>query len=179
MAGSVGQTELMGTDGTFCTERLQLSPLTPSDTGEMTALYSDPEVSRYVGGERLTPQTVPQQVEAFAAEWAERGYGQSAVRERGSGRFIGRIGLHFWPHWNEVELGYVLRADAQGRGFASEGSRAWIRRAQDQGIAKHLIANIHPENAASIRLARTLDFTFEREDFVPSGLPTLVYRLEL
>ncbi|UEJ84267.1 GNAT family N-acetyltransferase [Brachybacterium halotolerans subsp. kimchii] len=175
----IGQTELVSDDDTFSTERLELSPLTPSDTEDVAELYSDPEVARYVGGERLTPQIIPQQVESFAAEWAERGYGQSAVRERGTGRFIGRIGLHFWEHWNEVELGYVLRADAQGRGFASEGSRAWIRRARDQGIAKRLIANIHPENAASIGLARKLGFAFEREDFVPSGLPTLIYRLDL
>ncbi len=177
--GTLGHTGLMIDDGMFSTERLDLSPLTPSDTNEVAELYTDPEVARYVGGERLTAQVIPQQVEAFAAEWTERGYGQSAVRDRASGRFIGRIGLHFWPQWNEVELGYVLRADAQGRGFASEGSRAWIRRARDQRIAKHLIANIHPENAASIGLAERLGFTFAREDVVPSGLPTLIYRLEL
>lgn len=169
----------MRDDDSFSTDRLDLTPLSRADAPEVADLYADPEVARYVGGERLTAQVIPEQVTAFAEEWVQRGYGQSAVRERETGRFIGRIGLHFWLHWDEVELGYVLRADAQGHGYATEGSRAWIRRAQERKIANSLIANIHPENAASIGLARKLGFAFEREDTVPSGLPTLIYRLEL
>lgn len=45
--------------------------------------------------------------------WAE-------VLDHRSGAFLGRIGLHFCPAWNEIELGYVLGKEAQGKGIAFE-----------------------------------------------------------
>lgn len=42
-----------------------------------------------------------------------------------------------------------------------------------------LIANIHPKNTASIHLATKLGFTFDRNDQTPSGIPTLIYRLDV
>jgi RimJ/RimL family protein N-acetyltransferase len=89
------------------------------------------------------------------------------------------MGLHFWPAWNEVELGYVLGQWAQGKGLAFEGSTRWIEWAKSEPGIDHLIANIHPDNAASIGLAKKLGFTFSRHDTTPSGLPTLIYRLDL
>lgn len=157
-------------------ERLLLPPLTTERTADVAELYSDPDVARYVGGERLTPSIIAQQVAAFEQEWSERGYGQSAVLERATGRFLGRIGLHYWPNWDEVEIGYVLRASAQGRGFAVEGCRAWLDEVAEQGGITTLIANIHPDNTASVGLAEKLGFRFDRHDETPSGLPTLIYR---
>lgn len=88
------------------TPRLLLPPLERSHTPALAAVYSDPEVACYIGGERLTDESIPVQVADFADEWERRGYGQSAVVLRESGKFVGRIGLHYWPAWDEVELGY-------------------------------------------------------------------------
>jgi RimJ/RimL family protein N-acetyltransferase len=161
------------------TERLLLPPLTREHSDDLVALYADPHVARYVGGAGLTPATIPGQAARFADEWHDRGYGQSAVIERGSGAFLGRIGLHHWSVWDEVELGYVLAAAAQGRGLAAEGSRAWIEWARSAPGIDHLIAVIDPRNAASIRLAIRLGFALDRPDVTPTGAPVLVYRLEL
>lgn len=160
----------------LCSERLLLPALTAEHTADVAALYSDPDVARYVGGGRLTPSIIEQQVAAFEQEWSERGYGQSAVLERATGEFLGRIGLHYWPNWDEVELGYVLRTSAQGRGFAVEGCRAWLDAVARQGEITSLIANIHPDNFASAGLAEKLGFHLDRHDETPSGLPTLIYR---
>ncbi len=157
--------------------RLLLPPLAVEHTDALSTIYADPDVARYVGGDRLTAETIPLQVAAFAEEWEQRGYGQSAVLDRKTGEFLGRIGLHFWPEWNEVELGYVLSRSAQGKGFAFEGSMRWIDWAKSESDIDYLIANIHPDNAASIGLAKKLGFTFSRHDRTPSGLPTLIYRL--
>jgi RimJ/RimL family protein N-acetyltransferase len=161
------------------TVRLLLPPLAVGHTEALSAIYADPEVARYVGGDRLTAETIPWQVEAFAEEWDQRGYGQSAVLDRETGEFLGRIGLHFWPEWNEVELGYVFGQSAQGKGLAFEGSMRWIEWAKSEPGIDYLIANIHPDNAASIGLAKKLGFTFSRYDTTPSGLLTLIYRLDL
>lgn len=67
----------------------------------------------------------------------------------------------------------------QGRGYALEASRAWIDHASRARLADHVIASIHPDNAASIGLATRLGFAVDREDETPSGQPTLIYRLDL
>ena len=127
----------------------------------------------------MTDETIPIQVADFADEWEARGCGQSAVILRASGKFIGRIGMHYWPQWDELELGYVLARSAQGAGLATEGASAWIAWAKSTTPTDYLIANIHPDNAASIGLAKKLGFEFARHDVTPSGLPTLIYRLDL
>ncbi len=158
------------------TARLLLPPLERSHAQALATVYSDPEVSRYIGGKRLTAEVIPLQVNAFADEWRERGYGQSAVILRETG--LGRIGLHYWPVWNEVELGYILSRSVQGRGFATEGAQAWLGVAVKIPDLDHVIANIHPENHPSTRLAEKLGFEFDRHDTTPSGQPTLIYRLD-
>lgn len=159
------------------TRRLLLPPLTRDHTEDLTAIYGDPEVARYVGGDRLTDETISLQVAAFADEWAENDYGQSAVILRESGEFVGRIGLHYWPQWDEIELGYILARSVQGTGVAAEGAQVWLAWAKSTATIDYVIANIHPENAASIGLAKKLQFKLSRHDVTPSGQPTLIYRL--
>ncbi|GAB2451828.1 GNAT family N-acetyltransferase [Conyzicola lurida] len=161
------------------TPRLLLPPLTREHTADLVTLYSDPDVARYVGGARLTPATIPRQAEVLADEWDERGCGQSAVVERSTGAFLGRVGLHYWPAWDEVELGYVLAAHAQGRGLAAEASGAWIDWARTHLGRKSLVAVIQPANAASVGLALKLGFALDRADVTESGDAVEVYRLPL
>lgn len=108
-----------------------------------------------------------------------RGYGQSATLLRDSGSFVGRVGLHYWSEWDEVELGYVLARSAQGTGLATEAARAWLDWAETSDELNYLIANIHPDNATSVRFAERLGFSFSRNDITPSGVPTLIFRLDL
>jgi RimJ/RimL family protein N-acetyltransferase len=161
------------------TERLLLPPLGVSHTAELVGLYADPEVARYVGGDGLTPETIALQAARFADEWRERGYGQSGVLDRDTGAFLGRVGLHYWPGWDEVELGYVLAAHAQHRGIAAEAGAAWIAWAKSSLDRDHLIAVIDPRNAASIGLALRLGFSLDRDDVTPAGVGVRIFRLNL
>jgi RimJ/RimL family protein N-acetyltransferase len=160
------------------TKRLQLAPLGPELAGQLWEIYADPDVARFVGGGSLTLETSREQAIWFNRGWDERGYGQSAVFWRATGQMIGRIGLSFWPEWEEVELGYVLSRAAQGRGLAQEGARAWIDWATVNLSEDHLIAVIHPDNAASARLAQRLGFDVDRRE-VTRGLEVVVYRLDI
>jgi RimJ/RimL family protein N-acetyltransferase len=59
------------------------------------------------------------------------GFGRWAARERDTGAFVGWFALtraDDGPR-DEAELGYRLRRDAWGKGYASEGSRALLRKA--------------------------------------------------
>lgn len=143
----------------------------------MTAVLGDPDVGRYVGGDDLNDETIAAQTAMFSDEWTKRGYGQSAAILRGTNEFVGRIGLHYWPQWDDVELGYVLKRSAQGTGLAAEGAAAWINWAESASGIDSIIANIDPRNVASIGLAKKLGFVFERRDVTPTGKPTVIYRL--
>ncbi|MFI5711553.1 GNAT family N-acetyltransferase [Kribbella sp. NPDC051620] len=160
------------------TTRLELVPLGPEFAAELWAIYADPDVARYVGGDSLTPESTLAQTERCAREWAERGHGQSAVIWKKTGQLIGRIGLSAWPEWREIELGYALSRSAQGHGLATEGAQAWIDWARNNLTDDYLTAVIHPDNAPSTRLTHRLGFTLGRKDTV-KGTAVNVYYLPL
>lgn len=157
------------------TDRLALRALTAADASLLAELYSDPEVARYVGGAELDSVAAERQAQQFASVWNERGYGQSIVCDRFTGAVIGRVGLHPWEEWGEVELGWVLARSHQGRGLAQEAALAWLDWGRRERVAPAVTAVIQPDNVASVRLAERLGFLFERSEQA-FGNPVSVYR---
>jgi RimJ/RimL family protein N-acetyltransferase len=144
------------------TERLVLCPIGLADICELVALHADPEVTRFVGSlDRLQAE---ERLELAEREWAERGYGMCAVRDRATERFLGRVGLKYWPQFDETEVGWVLRRDAWGRGYATEAGGACIDWGFRQFTVPYLTAMIRPENGASIRVAQRLGLVPLRTD---------------
>lgn len=160
------------------TDRLDLRALEVDDLDFLRQLYADPEVARFIGAERLTGEVIGQQVNRFTDVWRERGHGQSVVVERAGGVAIGRVGLHPWAQWDELELGWVLTRTAQGKGFATEAASAWLNWARTTRVAPYLTAVIHPDNEPSIRLAQRLGFVLDRTDRTPWS-PAVIYRHDL
>lgn len=163
----------------FETERLRVVRLGFSRAKELAEIYADPEVARFIGAGRLTDEGTREQVAAFETVWHEHGYGQSALVERESGRMIGRAGLHPWPAWGELEIGWALARDRWGVGLAREAAEVWLQWAVRELAHDHLIAVIDPANAASITLAARLGFHLDRHDSTPRGQDVAVYRLNL
>ena len=146
-----------------------------ADIDEFVALHDDPEVTRFIRRLDERPQA-EERLRQVEHEWLERGHGIFAVVERVSARFLGRAGLKYWLQFDETEVGWVLRRDAWGHGYATEPACACL----DWGFAlldvPYLTAMIHPENKASIRLARRLRMLPLRSD-VLLGDPVVVYSL--
>jgi len=157
------------------TDRLLLRPLTVADLDEVDALNAMPEVVQTMGSVERPEALV--RLEANEQAWRDRGYGLMAVTERATGRFLGRSGLKYWPQFEETEVGWVLRRESWGRGFATEAGRACI----DWGFAglelPYLTAMIRPANVRSIRVAERLGMSRRRAD-VLFGTPVVVYRLD-
>ena len=115
------------------TNRLVLRQFTADGANLLIELDSDPEVMRHLtGGEPdLPPAVVREQVIpnvlATYERWNGR-FGLFAAYEKDSGDFIGWFQLR--PERkgppDEVELGYRLRRDAWGKGYATEGARALL-----------------------------------------------------
>lgn len=162
---------------TLETDRLTLRMLRESDIDAYAGMCGDPEVMRFIGdGQPLARPMAWRNLATMVGHWTLRGYGLWAVEERATGVFVGRIGFWNPEGWPGFELGWTLRRAFWGKGYAAEGARAALRFAFTQLNQPHVISLIHPENAASIRVAdrlgeRRVDST---EVF---GKPALVYRI--
>ena len=162
---------------TLETDRLTLRMLRGSDLDAYAEMCADPEVMRYIGdGQPLARPMAWRNLAMMVGHWSLRGYGLWAVEERASGVLVGRIGFWNPEGWPGFELGWMLRRAFWGKGYATEGARAALRFAFDHLKQPHVISLIHPENAASIRVAERLG---ERPtgSVEVMGRPALVYRI--
>lgn len=130
----------------------------------MAALLGDPNVMTYYP----TPKT-RQEAAAWIAwnqrNYAEHGYGLWVV-ETHDGQFVGDCGLT-WQTVNDttkLEVGYHVRHELQGRGYATEAATACRDFAQRTLGVAELVAIIHPLNAASRRVAEKIGMTHLTDD---------------
>lgn len=151
-----------------------MRPLTVEHLPDMLDLYRDPEVVRFL--KPLDEAGHLRRLRENEEMWTARGYGRVAVHDRATGRFLGRGGLHHWPQFDEVELGWVLRADAWGRGWATESGRAWAQWAFEHLDVPYVTACIDPDNHASRAVAERLGMAVIRHD-VLHGRGVLVFAL--
>jgi [ribosomal protein S5]-alanine N-acetyltransferase len=92
-------------------------------------------------------------------------------------QFAGCAGLR--PYGQDVlELGFHLRPEYWGRGFAEEAARAVIAFAFETLGVERLFAGHHPDNGASERVLRKLGFCFTHQEiYPPTGLLNPAYLL--
>lgn len=138
------------------TDRLMLRRFTRDDLELLVELDSDPEVKRYIDGGAAVDRQDLAEMLAWWLGYYERyeGYGFWAAIERSSGVFLGWF--HLRPGEGagplEPELGYRLRREAWGRGYATEGSRALIDKAFTELGAEKVNASTMTVNSASRRV---------------------------
>lgn len=141
------------------TDRLALRRFTPEDVDNLVELDSDPEVMRYLSGGKPTPRRA---IETdILPRFIEGGYW--AAIEKETGDFAGWFGLKPCGEGSKVfELGYRLRSAAWGKGYATEGSRALIRRAFTELEAERVSAHTYQDNQASRRVMEKCGMRFVR-----------------
>jgi RimJ/RimL family protein N-acetyltransferase len=139
------------------TERLILRRLTHDDLDAIAELDADPAVMRYITGG--VPTSRDEIRDDYLPSWLayyERGdrYGFWAALEKGTGEFLGWFHLRPGPDDPDdaPELGYRLVASAWGRGYATEGSRALIRKAFTELGVRRVYATTMVVNVGSWRV---------------------------
>ncbi|KYC43284.1 acetyltransferase [Scytonema hofmannii PCC 7110] len=139
------------------TQRLLLRGFLEEDLDAYAEMCGDPEVMRYIGtGKPLSRWESWRSMATMLGHWQLRQYGMWAVEERQNGEMIGRIGCWKPEGWPGFEIGWTLRRQYWGRGFATEGATAAIDYAFNVLQQSRVISLIRPQNTASIRVAQKL-----------------------
>ena len=159
------------------TARLFLREFVSEDLAALANVLCDHETMRFY------PMTFD---EVAAKEWilrnqhryATEGHGLWAMGLKSRGEMIGDCGITQQDVDGEslLEIGYHLRRDMWGQGYATEAARA----CRDYGFAKlhaeFLISLVRPENLPSGRVAERNGMRVWKET-MHAGLPHLVYRV--
>ncbi|GAA0823576.1 GNAT family N-acetyltransferase [Streptosporangium amethystogenes subsp. fukuiense] len=149
------------------TERLVLRAFTEADADHLLVLDNDPGVMRFINGGRPTSLetiqawTLPRLLHVHPG-FGTRGYW--AAEEKNTDAFLGWF--EFRPLADHsptvVELGYRLHRAAWGSGYATEGSRALIRKGfTDLGVER-VTANTMAVNTGSRRVMEKAGLSFVR-----------------
>lgn len=148
------------------TERLLLRRFTEADADNLFDLDSDPAVMRFLSGGTATPRDVIQReiLPRFLGSYERyAGLGFWAAIEKATGAFLGWFGFHPSDGIpDEVALGYRLRRAAWGKGYATEGARALIRKGFTELGVRRVIATTYQDNLASRRVMEKAGLTLVR-----------------
>ena len=139
--------------GVLDTENLSGRVLTEYDLSFVTEVWNDERVAPAIGGSR-DEQQLSDRIERWSRHWKAHGFGATLFHERSTGQPIGWGGLQ-----NStigigecLTVGYVIRPDAWGRGYATEIASASVAHAFGVLGADHVYASVLSTNEASRRV---------------------------
>lgn len=151
--------------GIFTTERLRARRWTMDDVAAAYAIYSDPEVMRWLGDGRARPvrnEAVMRQV-IEARTLQDRGaFGMWALELLDDRAVVGSVILA--PLENvgpEFEIGWHLTRAHWGNGYATEGARGLLRYGFDVVGLARIVAVVYPENERSLKVCQRLGMRHE------------------
>lgn len=162
------------------TARLRLRAHRPADHSACSALWGDPEVTRFLGGRPFSSEETWRRMLSWRGLWSMLGYGYWAVEEKDGGRYVGDIGFADFRRELDpslsgmLEFGWILSSAVHGKGYASEAVAAATAWAASELPQMRAVCIIAPDNLASIRVAEKAGFREWRRS-VYHGEPTIVF----
>jgi RimJ/RimL family protein N-acetyltransferase len=177
----------LATKPTLTSARLILRPVTSQDVDPLFNLDQDPEVRRFV--HMPDPPTLADVRDQLIPRWQNYdletpavGYWVAELTLTEDHKFLGWF--HLRPPGpgtpampDELELGYRLRRDVWGRGYATEGGRLLQDYAFKQLNANCVIAAALEANTASIRVMEKLGMSLRTRWLYKEQLPAVVYAI--
>ena len=157
------------------TSRLNLCQFHEDDLDDLSALMANADFMRFSLGVFSREQTAGF-LEKVRRRDREGLPSQFALIFRADQKLIGYCGffLQTVDEVEELEIGYRLDPSYWGRGIATEAARAVRDHAFDELRLARVISLIHPENAASRRVAEKNGMIPERETIF-RGFPAIVF----
>ncbi|HVZ40802.1 MAG TPA: GNAT family N-acetyltransferase [Candidatus Kapabacteria bacterium] len=140
------------------TERLQLRPYRLEDAPAMLEIFSDPEVTRFLGAGRPIEslEHMVERIERTVEHQRVHGFSLWIVEDAATGEILGDCGLKMLDGGPDIEIGYRFRRSAWGKGYATEAARACMAYGHEHLGIRRIVAVVQPANIPSQRIARKL-----------------------
>ena len=151
------------------TPRLILRGHRLEDFEASVAIWTDPVVHRFFHGQSMAREDIWGRLLRTIGTWAAFGYGSWAVEEKATGAYVGRVGVAEVMRDIDVpvagmpEAGWTLASRVHGRGYATEAMGAALAWLDGRLPHARMFCLLHPDNAASIRVAEKCGFRPWRE----------------
>lgn len=135
------------------TERLFLRQMTLEDTVTLALVLSDPESMRFYP-HPFSREEVENWIKWNLDNYQKYGFGLWAVCLKESGEMIGDCGITMQQVENDLfpEIGYHLRKEFRGKGYATEVAKACAEFAKGRGMKK-IISYMKSDNLPSRHVA--------------------------
>ncbi len=172
------------------TPRLALRRFRESDFEDWFTHLNTPDVRAHLGGAE-SREKCRERFERQAASWTGEAGGWLVIERREDGAFLGNCG--FGPITTEAapealhgapEIGWSLRADCWGQGYATEAARALLALIFERFAHPVIYSQTSEANGGSWRVMERLGMEraealdYDDADYPPEENPTKVYRLD-
>ncbi|HWJ71107.1 MAG TPA: GNAT family N-acetyltransferase [Sphingobium sp.] len=171
------------------TERLLLRTEAAGDQHIWRAHINVPAAMAHLGGVR-TDDEIAAKFQRNADRWARHGFCGMLLERRSDGLLLGQCGLGRIERdeapaglRGQMEIGWMLRPDCWGQGYALEAARCVVALAFERYGAATLFGQTSQGNSASLRLMARLGMTRRADlDYVdpiypPGDNPTIIHEL--
>lgn len=152
------------------TARLRLRGHRREDLPRCVAMWSDPLVTRFIGGTPSSEQRTWARLLSYVGHWALMGFGYWVIEERDSGEFVGEIGFADFKRDGAPllragpELGFALASHFHGRGYATEAVRAVLAWGDARLPRGQCVGLVDARNAVSLHLLQKFGFEVTRRE---------------
>jgi RimJ/RimL family protein N-acetyltransferase len=162
----------------FETDRLVLRPWRPTDREPFALMNADPRVMRYFPA-TLSREESDGFFDLIGRRFLDYGYGLWAVDRKDTGEWIGFVGLVYRPRSDFAapfapchEVGWRLRAEHWGQGFAPEAAQVALRFGFAILRLEEIVSFTVPANQPSRRVMEKIGLGWDPEgDFEHPNLP--------
>ena len=158
------------------TNRLIHKPFTHDDLDALIELRSDPEVVKYLGGERAMTRGWNEMRLDFYISCYPKGLGLHKMFWRESGQLIGWSGLQPLEGGEEIEVSYGMIRDFWGKSIGTETALAWLEFGFSEKNLDRIVAVADEHNVASWKIMEKLGMTFDRKQ-QHYGMDCVVYAI--
>lgn len=163
----------------LATERLLLRELTETDVEPLLKVLGDPVAMRYYPAP-YTREGVEGWVQRSQERYQALGFGLWAVVLKETDAVIGDCGLTLQTVLGreELEIGYHIQPEHQGKGFATEAARGCLAWGFHHTSHGRIISLMNVANQPSRRVAEKVHGRFLGECGMRAGLPHVFYGTE-
>lgn len=150
----------------FETERLRFRKFTLDDLPLLIDQRSDPEVNKYLGGEkRQNPEALAERIRFYIDCYEKFGFGTCAMIWKETGEVIGSAGIQPLENTGEVEVAYNMIRRFWGKGIGTEAAKGWLQFGFETAELDRIVAIAIPENKSSIRIMKKIGMTYEATEY--------------